>query len=261
MTRGDGRDAAGPARLVPRHRRHNRRPRRRPPGHRRRIQPPDHRLDGPRGPDLVPRRRDLRRDDLAALPERPARGRAGDRRGPARDVRHRARRARHGGLRRRQRHHAASFDGVLDETRIWSAARSAVEIRHDLDRAGRDRRPAPRRGLVDGRGRRDDPRRRLRRPPRRRPRRAHPDWIDSPIPDDTVPAAPHALAAGTAARRAWPSPGGRRRLRPRRLQRLPERDEPRWPRTASRSTGPTPVTARRVRRRQRSRPGRPTTTP
>ena len=100
-----------------------------------------------------------------------------------------------------------SFDGVLDETRIWSEARSATDIRHDLGRAV----PADSRHLVaawsmdegagstlfDGSDARLDA-----------TLVGDPGWIDSPIPDDTIPGAPGSLtaAAGTASIALdWPS--------------------------------------------------------
>ena len=86
------------------------------------------------------------------------------------------------------------FDGSLDETRIWSGARSAADIRRDLGRAVPADSPhliaawsmdeGAGSTLTDGSTSRLDA-----------TLVGDPDWIDSPIPDETVPGAPTSLIA------------------------------------------------------------------
>lgn len=86
------------------------------------------------------------------------------------------------------------FDGVLDETRIWSEARSAADIRRDLGHAVPAASPhlvaawsmdeGARSTLTDGSEFRLDG-----------TLVGDPRWIDSPIPDDSVPGAPGSLIA------------------------------------------------------------------
>ena len=74
--------------------------------------------------DLVPRRGDLRRHDVAALPERRARARARVGRPPRADS------IQHAGLGTalNSSGRRGFFDGAIDEVRIWNVARTAQQI-------------------------------------------------------------------------------------------------------------------------------------
>ncbi len=102
-----------------------------------------------------------------------------------------------------------SYDGILDETRIWSIARTAEAIRHDLDRPVAADAPhlvaswsmdeGGGSSLADGSDAHLDA-----------TLVGEPGWIDSPIPDDTIPAAPGSLAAdggATTVALAWSAVG------------------------------------------------------
>ncbi len=118
-----------------------------------------------------------------------------------------------------------SFDGVLDETRIWSTARSATEIRHDLNRPVAADAPhlvaawsmdeGGGTTLADG----SDG------PPRCEPRRRA--GLDrQPAPGRHDPGRSGFPRGRRRGDHRGPGLVGGRRPRPGRLQRLPERDQP-----------------------------------